>query len=591
MTLPKLEKIGLLPPLFNEGYRRYLPSAYDSSLTMYEQITTAIEQINRMGLAVNEIILQWDKISEWLLKEGLEEAVIKQLTKWKDDGTLSKIISETYGELCINVSDFKKEDCETDDTGCIQRAIDYAYSKLGEFDKKIAVNLGNREWTISAREADGTSIIVHRGVTIIGESTLHVKGVNTRAFNFLNSVHCAMYGNKILLEDEGQIGIYIDTKPGGTSTQLNNFTNVWIEGDFKKNTKALYIGYAWVNNFFGCKFFRCADGIEFAHFDSNSNSFFGCEIRSSSTDSNSKLAILHRDGKNNVFIGGAIENYNSAIDIREGDLKLIGVYTEAFNVGRPFVVKGGIISFDNCMIKGLFNITGGKMVRVTNCDFTKGGFVTNRTNPLIGFYEDVDTEIYFSGNVVPKSGFVVSRYGEYYKDATWKLRSPRNRNERYEDNPSKVLVQLDGVRESVSGDDTEFVIDWGEGKLMFDSANEFDGNTGVFTPKTGGIFEVSVILRVEKITDQKSLRLFLHVSDPIQAQYYSISQINAENMKEVLPGSTSGSTIIQSTATVFIGDNRNMRVRFKGSGGAKDLNLNGGTGGNIWSSLSIKRVA
>jgi len=94
MTRPDLKPIHGMPGFMQEYYRRYLPSAFDPSMNIYEQMIQVIEHLNQMNLIVGDIAEQWNILCKWIMNEGLDEAVRKKLQEWLDDGTLEKIINE-----------------------------------------------------------------------------------------------------------------------------------------------------------------------------------------------------------------------------------------------------------------------------------------------------------------------------------------------------------------------------------------------------------------------------------------------------------------------------------------------------------------
>lgn len=103
--MPVVRRFQHIMPLMVQRYERYLPTAFDESLTMLEKMNKIIEHLNQIGELTNEVVDKWNEVMEWLLNNGLEEAVLFQLNKWLDDGTLADIINHTIFEELNNKID------------------------------------------------------------------------------------------------------------------------------------------------------------------------------------------------------------------------------------------------------------------------------------------------------------------------------------------------------------------------------------------------------------------------------------------------------------------------------------------------------
>lgn len=97
-------------------YERYLPAAFDESLTMLEKINKLNEVINiiiklanDLNMSYIELIENWEKVREYMLGEGLKKEVIKVLELMYEDGRLAEIINETiFQELNQKIDDHKE---------------------------------------------------------------------------------------------------------------------------------------------------------------------------------------------------------------------------------------------------------------------------------------------------------------------------------------------------------------------------------------------------------------------------------------------------------------------------------------------------
>ena len=100
-----------------QEYERYLPTAFDESLTMLEKINKLNEVINMiiklandLNMSYIELIENWEKVREYMLGEGLKKEVVKVLELMYEDGRLAEIINETiFQELNQKIEDYKTD--------------------------------------------------------------------------------------------------------------------------------------------------------------------------------------------------------------------------------------------------------------------------------------------------------------------------------------------------------------------------------------------------------------------------------------------------------------------------------------------------
>lgn len=109
-----VQKVKILGAV-NE-YERYLPTAYDDTLSLLEKINKIIHHLNQLSLVTGDLVDNWNKLYEWIINEGLKQAVKDQLEKWLKDGTLSKIIEEILFTNRVFVLDIHLSSSYTDKT-------------------------------------------------------------------------------------------------------------------------------------------------------------------------------------------------------------------------------------------------------------------------------------------------------------------------------------------------------------------------------------------------------------------------------------------------------------------------------------------
>lgn len=96
MTITKVPPI-LMPDGY--PYRKYLPTAYDSSLTIYEELTTIRAFLSEVVNSQNDVINKFNELIKWFFDKGLEDTVIKVLQQWLKDGVFDEIMAKVVEEL------------------------------------------------------------------------------------------------------------------------------------------------------------------------------------------------------------------------------------------------------------------------------------------------------------------------------------------------------------------------------------------------------------------------------------------------------------------------------------------------------------
>lgn len=84
---------GMINPLFVQQYERYIPNAFDDSLTMLEKVNKIILYLNQIGELSNNVLDEWNKVMEWVMSDGLDASIDEKLDAMKADGTLDTIIN------------------------------------------------------------------------------------------------------------------------------------------------------------------------------------------------------------------------------------------------------------------------------------------------------------------------------------------------------------------------------------------------------------------------------------------------------------------------------------------------------------------
>lgn len=91
---PKLIRSMQIPPIKMQQYERYLPTAFDESMSLLEKVNKVILYLHEYSEVTEMMLTRWNEVYRWLMNEGLDETVGYRLREWLDDGTLHRIINE-----------------------------------------------------------------------------------------------------------------------------------------------------------------------------------------------------------------------------------------------------------------------------------------------------------------------------------------------------------------------------------------------------------------------------------------------------------------------------------------------------------------
>ena len=116
MSKPNLLRSMQIPPIQVQGYERYLPTAFNDSMTMLQKVNKVIEYLYQYSDVTIEMLTKWNEVYGWVMNQGLSEAVLDKLNEWMEDGTLEKVINEG-----IFVDLNKKIDTMINDVSKLQR--------------------------------------------------------------------------------------------------------------------------------------------------------------------------------------------------------------------------------------------------------------------------------------------------------------------------------------------------------------------------------------------------------------------------------------------------------------------------------------
>lgn len=116
---PTISKFNMIAPLLVQKYERYLPTAFDESMSLLEKVNKTIEYLNQVGLIVDKVVQDWNEVYEWTMNDGLNVAVDLKLNDFVSTGVFTDLI-ETKIAPKISVLEESKMDKDTSDIGIQQ---------------------------------------------------------------------------------------------------------------------------------------------------------------------------------------------------------------------------------------------------------------------------------------------------------------------------------------------------------------------------------------------------------------------------------------------------------------------------------------
>lgn len=89
---PELHEQRNIKAINFQMYERYLPSAFDESLSILEKLNKMVYKLNELGELTNEMLERWNDVIKWILNDGLETIINKKLEKWYNEGRFDEIL-------------------------------------------------------------------------------------------------------------------------------------------------------------------------------------------------------------------------------------------------------------------------------------------------------------------------------------------------------------------------------------------------------------------------------------------------------------------------------------------------------------------
>ena len=191
MQKPELRRFEKLGEMMVQVYERYLPTAFDESMTLLEKMNKIIEYLNQIGRLTNDVVEEWNKVMEWILNDGLEDYVKETLEKWYEEGKFADLVIQVIDELKqfgVSVKTYGAVgDGKTDDIEAFEKAIASGYP----------VYIPNGKFAVS------------RSIKIPSNTVITGAGIDNAVVTFLDSVPL---GDSLMINDNyatGNENIYL----------------------------------------------------------------------------------------------------------------------------------------------------------------------------------------------------------------------------------------------------------------------------------------------------------------------------------------------------------------------------------------------
>jgi hypothetical protein len=95
MTKPIINSFSPVELPSIHRYKRYLPTAFDESLSILQKVNKTIKALEALGEVSTDVITQWNEVMTWVMDEGLTEDVTNRINDILNDGTFTNIINNS----------------------------------------------------------------------------------------------------------------------------------------------------------------------------------------------------------------------------------------------------------------------------------------------------------------------------------------------------------------------------------------------------------------------------------------------------------------------------------------------------------------
>ncbi|EPF4179703.1 hypothetical protein VCSRO83_0440 [Vibrio cholerae] len=345
---------------------------------------------------------------------------------------------------------------------------------------------------------------------------------NAKVFSGKMVVKNDFYDLRMIAQAEGVVLREIYSETGDSvSSQLNNFYN------FKMTALSPTVAYSviyrktWSNRDYG-GLIQNMNGPIFGELGDvanacNDNKFINFELRCSSQAGVNIRPLVNNSGDNNGFVGGAIQNWPLAAQIHAGSLFCDKVYLEAFNSATAFEQFGGSLDLTGCFRESSVRVYGGVKLNVTDPDLIDMAKYTLNF-PMIQRMGNTDTNkcvIAVKAQQRAEDVTYIMRPDQHrdvntlaWSDNTTAGGTPTYGYDKFDVISGKFKANLEADRANVTGDGTNYIIDFGNNE-KWDSFGYFDDK--FFEPKYCGLYDFSASVNIQGLNEGAQIEVYFGV--------------------------------------------------------------------------------
>jgi len=98
VTKPTLSQFNYLAQIFVQRYERYLPTAFDESMSLLQKVNKIIHHLHETDQLVNDVVEQWNAVMEWVMGEGLHDVAEEKIEELLESGYFNDLIHQLFGD-------------------------------------------------------------------------------------------------------------------------------------------------------------------------------------------------------------------------------------------------------------------------------------------------------------------------------------------------------------------------------------------------------------------------------------------------------------------------------------------------------------